>query len=192
VRTLLHDRRGASAIEFALLAPVLLLALLGIFDLAYNLYTQSLLDGVVRSAARNSTLEGASLQTANVDGQITRAMQDIAPAASLTFDRTSYASFSSVNKAEGFTDTNKDNRCDAGEPFEDVNENGVWDADQGRAGAGSSRDVVVYLVTVTYPRPFPVTTLLGTGSTITLRSRTVLGNQPWDNLKQAPTVKNCP
>lgn len=192
LHSLAEDSEGTTAVEFALLAPVLLVSLLGIFDLAYTLYTQSLLEGAIQSAARFSTLEGASATTASIDARIATAVHDIAPSASLSFERTAYASFSAVGKPETYTDTNRDGRCDAGEPFEDANDNGVWDSSRGRAGQGSSRDVVVYLVTVTYSRPFPVGSILGTGTTATLRSRTVLGNQPWDNVSQVPSIGNCP
>jgi hypothetical protein len=46
---------------------------------------------------------------------------------------------------------NGDGVCNAGEPFEDANANGSWDADQGKAGSGGARDAVLYEVQVTYP-----------------------------------------
>jgi Flp pilus assembly pilin Flp len=191
-RCLTRDQRGVTAIEFALLVPVLLLALLGMMDLGYNMYTASLLEGAIQAAARESTLEGANRKLGTIDERVTKAIRDIAPNAETpTFVRTAYPSFSSAGKPEDYTDTNKNGACDRGEPFEDVNENGTWDADQGRTGLGGARDVVVYEVTVTYPRPFPVASLLGMGSTFTTRARTVLSNQPWDNVAKTPPVKNC-
>ena len=63
----LRDRQGVTAIEFALLAPVLLLAILGVFDTAYDMYTASLIEGAIQKAARDSTLENAALNTAEID-----------------------------------------------------------------------------------------------------------------------------
>ena len=182
---------GMAAVEFALLTPVLLVTLLGIADLGYNLYTQSLLEGAIQGAARASTIEDADDNQAAIDARVTKAVQDIAPSATLTFERTAYTSFSSVNKPEDYTDTNKNGTCDKGEPYEDVNGNATWDQNQGKSGMGGSRDIVVYLVTVSYPRPFPAASLLGMSSTFTMNSRTVLANQPWDNLEKVPPVKNC-
>src|SRR5690606_28671312 len=39
------DDTGATIVEFALIAPVALMLLLGMFDLGYNLYTASVLQG---------------------------------------------------------------------------------------------------------------------------------------------------
>jgi Flp pilus assembly protein TadG len=47
-----RDERGVTVIEFALVAPMLLLLLLTIIDLGLMLFTQSLLDGAARDAAR--------------------------------------------------------------------------------------------------------------------------------------------
>lgn len=187
-----QDQRGTSAVEFALLAPTLLIALLGLMDLGYNMYTASVLEGSIQKAARDSTLQDASAQVAAIDERVRKAVQDIAPHAVMPPPRrTAYTTFSSAGKPEDYTDSNGNSRCDAGEPFEDANENGRWDRDQGRAGLGGARDVVLYEVTITYPRPFPVAKLIGMGDTFTMTARTVLGNQPWDNLAKTPPVGRC-
>lgn len=191
LRKLRHDVRGVSAVEFALLTPVLLIALLGLLDLGYNMYTASILEGAIQSAARSSTLENASSKATAIDDAVTAAVKDIAPQATIAFKRTAYPSFSSTGKPEDYTDNNKNNKCDNGEPFEDVNENSRWDSDQGTAGLGGARDVVVYLVTITYPRPFPIASMLGAPSTYTLASKTVLTNQPWTNVIATPPIRNC-
>lgn len=192
IKAIRRDQRGATIIEFALLTPTLMIALLGLMDLGYNMYTASLLEGAIQKAARDSTLQGAPANLAAIDERVRQAVWDIAPQAVIPVPkRTAYQSFSSAGKAEDFTDTNNNRRCDAGEPFEDVNENGRWDADRGRAGSGGARDVVVYEFTVTYPRPFPVAGFLGMKDTFTLSSRTVLSNQPWDNVSRTPPVGRC-
>lgn len=188
---LCHDERGVSAVEFGLLTPVLMLALMGVFDTAYDMYTSSLLEGAIQEAARDSTLEKASLNVATIDARVTQVVQDIAPEATLTFDRKSYHSFSAAGKPEDYTDTNKNAKCDAGEPYEDINDNGRWDTDQGQSGTGGARDVVLYTVNVTYPRPFALASFMGWPSTYTMSAETVLANQPWDNIAKVSTVRNC-
>ena len=42
------DRRGVTAVEFALIAPALMLILLGVFDAGYNLYAASVLNGATQ------------------------------------------------------------------------------------------------------------------------------------------------
>ena len=51
---LVGDRRGVTAIEFGIVAPVLCLMILGLSDLAYQSYTQSMLEGAVQKAARDA------------------------------------------------------------------------------------------------------------------------------------------
>ena len=90
-----------------------------------------------------------------------------------------------------FTDTNDDGLCNEGEPFEDINGNGTWDDDRGRADTGSARDAVMYSVTVTYPRAFPVMSLLGFSDTVTAKARTVLRNQPYGPQNKPAAVGSC-
>lgn len=193
-KRLRQDRDGVSVVEFALLAPVLLTLLMGLLDLAYNMYTVQMLQGAIQNAARQSTLEGASGKAAAIDAAVTRAVRAIAPNASLTFNRTSYSSFSVAGRPEDYVDQNANGTCDNGELFEDANGNGTWDSDTGTAGFGGARDAVVYAVTVTYERPFPVFAFIpGQSSTYTLDARTILRNQPYGAQAErpAPTTGNC-
>lgn len=164
---------------------------MGTFDTAYDMYTASLMEGAIQKAARDSTLEKANLNASAIDGVVTKTVRDLAPSANLTFKRTAYHSFSAVGKPEDYTDTNNNGKCDKSEPYEDANDNSVWDTDQGDEGMGGARDAVLYQVTVTYPRPFAVASLLGWPSTYTINAKTVLANQPWDNLAKTPTIRKC-
>ncbi|PEQ11248.1 hypothetical protein B2G71_18360 [Novosphingobium sp. PC22D] len=186
-----RDTRGVSAVEFALVAPVLLMILMGIFDMSYNMYTNALLEGSVQQTARDSTIEGAGTKSAELDAEVSRSVQNLVPNATLEFRRTAYSSFSDVGEPEDFDDVNGSGACDDGEVFEDANGNGQWDADRGRAGQGAARDAVLYEVTITYPRPFPVAELLGFASTSHMVARTVLRNQPYGGLEAEPSVGNC-
>lgn len=188
-----RDRDGVSAVEFAMIAPLLLLTLLGLFDLAHNMYTSSMLQGAIQQAARNSTIEGAAGSSAALDGIVTRAVTRIAPGAKLTFSRKAYTNFADVSRPEDFTDVNSDGSCNLGEPFEDVNGNGSWDADRGTDGFGGARDAVLYKVTVTYPRAFPIARLMpGQSDTMTISSATVLRNQPYSLQESgAPKIGAC-
>src|SRR5579872_1426000 len=51
-RNLLRNESGAALVEFALVAPPFLLLLLGIVELGLTLFTQTVLDGATRTAAR--------------------------------------------------------------------------------------------------------------------------------------------
>lgn len=185
-----HDQRGATVVEFALVLPVLLLALFGLFDLSYNMYTASMLHGAIQKAARDASIEGAA--PTELDARVADAVHAIAPGAQIDFARKSYANFSDVTRPEDFTDTNGDGTCGSGEPFEDVNANGVWDNDRGVTGQGGARDAVLYTVEVNYPRMFPIAGFAGIPDSYTATARTVLRNQPWGLQNIAPpTVRNC-
>lgn len=188
-----RDQRGVTVIEFALLAPVLLIVLLGMFDMGYTMYAQTLLQGAMQQAARNSTIEGAASSTSTIDGAVTSIVRTAIINATVTFSRKSYASFSKVAVAEQFTDTNGNGTCDAGEPFEDVNNNGGWDRDQGSTGLGGARDAVLYTASMTFPRAFPLAGFMHIPANVTVTGSTVLRNQPYGLQQTAtPTVRHCP
>jgi Flp pilus assembly pilin Flp len=190
-RELARDCRGATAVEFAAIAPVLLTLILGLMDFSYNMYTTALLEGAIHKAARDATIEGAGGRAIAIDARVRDIVGDIAGNASIDFDRRAYSDFSDVSQPEDFTDSDGDGVCAEGEPFEDVNGNGTWDQDRGTAGTGGARDAVLYTVTVTYPRAFPFMGLLGLSETVTARSQTVLRNQPFGEQDRAVEVGNC-
>lgn len=191
---LLRDNGGATLVEFALVAPVLLMTLMGIFDMAYNTYTKIMLEGAIQKAARDSTIEGADARSPQIDATVTRAVHHVAPQAELTFERKAYTNFTDVAEPEDFTDVDDNGTCNDGEPFEDINDNGTWDNDRGEAGQGSARDAVLYTVTVEVPRLFPVAALIGLPNTFTAHAETVLRNQPFAQQEDRAAntlVKNC-
>lgn len=188
---MLRDTAGAVLVEFALVAPVLLLMLLATFEVGHGLYTQAQLQGAVQAAARSSTLEGAAGHAGTIDERVAQAVAEIRPEATIDFGRRSYASFSRVGQAEDFVDVNGDGLCNDGEQFEDANGNGVWDEDRGRTGFGGARDVVVYTVTITYPRTFGMAQMFGFTREVTVVATTVLRNQPYDEQDLSSVTGNC-
>ena len=181
-----------AAVEFALIAPVLLVLLMGLFDLAYTMYTSALLEGAIQKAARDATIEGASAYSAELDDRVREIVDDIAPQAVVVPTRKWYTNFTDVRQPEDFTDVNHNGTCDVGEPYEDINANDAWDADRGSTGNGGARDAVLYEVRVTYRRLFPVAGFIGQSNDFTLVTQTVLRNQPYGlQGGVAPVTKNC-
>jgi len=178
LRFLGRDTRGATIVEFAIVAPVMMILLMGICDLSYQIYAQSILNGAMQKAARDSGIQGGSESTAAIDAKVTAMVKNIAANATITFSRKNYDSFS-VIKPEPFTDSNGNGVRDTGECFTDINGNGSWDADPGISGQGGANDVTAYTATVTYPRLFPVAGLFGWPSTQTVTASTLLKNQPY-------------
>ena len=191
LHSLARDRNGAALVEFALVAPILLLMLLGMFDMGYNYYVQSQLQGAIQQAARDSGIEGAHTRMPQIDARVTDAVRDLVPDAEIGFSRKSYASFTDVARPEDFSDIDGNGICSGGEPFEDVNGNGIWDEDRGSEGQGGARDAVLYVVTVTYRRPFGVTAFVGLPETFTTQATTVVRNQPYGDQDLSRSVGNC-
>lgn len=185
IRRLGGDRRGITAVEFAIIAPALFAIIMGLSDLVYQAYIQSVLTGAVQKAGRDSGLEGADATT--IDGRVRSQVRAVSTSAAVTPLRKSYTSFGTV-APERFTDANHNGVRDAGECYDDVNDNKRWDEDPGRVGQGGASDVTLYEVTVTYQRLFPIAAALGLGNTVQLKAQTLLKNQPYAT-QTIPTVK---
>ena len=190
LQTFCSDQNGSAVVEFAMIAPVLLMTLAGVLDMGYNYYAQAQLQGAVQRVARLSTVEGAEFRHEDLDMAVRDAVHQIVPDAELDISRSSYANFSDIAQPEDFTDVDDDGSCNDGEPFEDANGNGVWDEDRGSAGFGSARDAVLYVVNVTYPRAFGAGGLIGLPDVATSAS-TVLRNQPFGEQAERSGVGHC-
>ena len=191
------DTRGATIVEFAIVSPVMCLLLLGAFDVSHTLYTRGVLQGIVQKTARDSTIEttnAAAAKTA-LDDRVRNQVSAMFNGATIDIKRRFYRSFSdaAAARAENYTDTNGNGRCDAGEPYQDANNNSVWDADGGNEGQGGAKDATLYTVTVSYPRLMPLTRLIGASPTTKITAQTILRNQPYADQGSygAPVVRNC-
>jgi len=203
VRRLRGDRRGATLVEFAIIAPVMMTLLSGMCELAYQGYLESVLTGAIQKAGRDSTIQGNGSQTDQIDsaviaqlGQLasgwTQNCSDTPPANLRTYcsTRKSYANFMDVGP-ESYVDSNNNGQYDAAsECFTDVNNNNIWDT--GITGQGGANDVAVYSIRITYPRLFPVAALIGMTRTATLTGSTTLKNQPWATQNVYTAKQVCP
>lgn len=193
MRRLAQDLRrnceGATFVEFALISPVLLIALMGGMDAAFNAYTTVVLRGAVADAARDATIEAAD--SVALDNAVTARVREVLPTAQFAFSRKTYDSFSLVGTPEDFSDLDSNGVCSNGEPFEDTNGNGLWDQDRGRSGNGGARDVVEYRVVMRYDRLFPAPALIGLPDVFSVTETTLLRNQPYADNRTAPSTGNC-
>jgi Flp pilus assembly protein TadG len=181
--------RGVAALEFAIVAPVLLLLLMGLFDLGHVVYVKSQLTGLMQKAARDSTLQDQSTlagQTA-LDNDLISQIKLLAPGAKVVTTRRFYRNYNdaAARVPEVWGDTDNDKKCDNNESYTDLNGNGVWDADGGDGGStsstpgGGAQDRTIYTVNVSYTRLFPFWRLVGMSSQGELSSTTLLANQPY-------------
>lgn len=185
-----RDRRGVTVVEFAIVTPVLCTLLMGLCDLMYQSYAQSILDGAMYKAGRDSALENNVRAAADIDGKVEEMVSVLGPGMKFEPERRSYSSFLLV-KPENFTDKNGNGVRDAGECFDDVNGNKQWDADPGRQSQGGANDVTRYTMKVTYNRLFPVAGLFGLPATQTIAGETLLKNQPYKTQVVQPVESIC-
>lgn len=162
LRTFRRDEKGATAVELAMVLPVILMVLVGMIELSMGMFINTVVEGSLRDAARLG-LTGQIQEGISND----QALVDILNEASLgllnltTADVTSlvYENFAYVGQGEDLTDldgngtwtagpyTHTDGTVyPAGEPWVEVNGNGVWDEDFGEAGLGAQGDIVLYTV----------------------------------------------
>ena len=90
-RSLAADAQGATVVEFAIVAPVLVLILMFLFDMGYYLYARAILGGEVQAAGRASALETATdTNRALLDASVETAVKNLVGGGTFTFDIPTY------------------------------------------------------------------------------------------------------
>lgn len=196
LRRIASEQSGVTIIEFGLLAPVFIVLLMGMFDVAHTLYMEAALEGVVQKTARDSTIQNnnSAAAQATLDATIITQVKKLDTTAVVTPVRLYYKDYADAARTyEPFSDANGDGKCDNNESYTDENGNGVWDAQLG-TGTGGAQDKTLYTVTVTYRRLFPMAKLIGLSPTVTLIAKTVLAVQPYADqvtYSSTPATLHC-
>jgi Flp pilus assembly protein TadG len=179
LRNICRNVRGATLVEFAIVAMPLTIMMMAMFDLGFREYISIQLAGALDQSARQVTV-GTATNVATIKTSVTAQIRTILPGATVNVVPSSYDSFSKVGKPEPITtDTAPTGIYNKGDCFEDENGNGVWDADSGLSGTGGSDDIVYYTATVTYPEIVPMRRLLGWSATETVTGTAMMKNQPY-------------
>jgi hypothetical protein len=148
-RRLVGASEGSTAVDFAIIAPVFFLFVVGILEFSMLMLGETLLQSAVTDASRfgltGRTLVGQTREQVIADLVASRTY-GLIDSERLEFDTLVYPSFDSVGRPETFTDQNGNGTWEASEPFVDINGNGQWDDDMGAAGLGGPDDVVLYRV----------------------------------------------
>lgn len=192
------DQKGATIVEFAMVAPALVLILLAGFDFGHRSYATSVLQGALADSARAVSVQdpiisgpGVSLEE-RVEKAMQRQISSLAtPGYTLDVEQSNFYDFSGIGNPEKLVvDNDSDGTYDEddGDCFSDLNENGDFDLDTGRDGRGGANDVVFYEATLTMNALVPLANWLGGESTYTLRAETAIRNQPWGSQSTPPVV----
>ncbi len=196
LKRLRHNQRGSTLIEFAMVAPVLMVVVMGLLDMTYRLYAKAMLEGAVQKAARDSTLESGATASANsvIDNVVKTAFKTVngtVTDSDFTFTRRNFSDFTNSDKLE--PSTGPGGQCATGFTYVDVNDSNSWD-DGAIAGQGGANDAVLYTAQVSYKSLFPVHSLFGASPIQTIRATTVMRNQPYNNqqARNSGPTRNCP
>ena len=199
IRRLGRDQRGATIVEFAVIAMPMCVLLMGGLELGYNSYVRSTLQGALHDAARVAAVENPILVTEGdtVEEQVANMIKEtvahVAPNAVVDVDQKSYFEFSSIGEPEKLmTDNNGNGKYDASDEdcFEDANGNGTFDPDSGKSGTnGGADDVVLYTAKVSAPRILPLDRLVpGVSEKGEYTLRAAVRNQPYGQQPTAPVI----
>lgn len=199
IRRLGRDQRGATIVEFAVIAMPMCVLLMGGLELGYNSYVRSTLQGALHDAARVAAVENPILATdgdtveEQVENMIKETVAHVAPNAVVDVDQKSYFEFSSIGEPEKLmTDNNGNGKYDASDEdcFEDANGNGTFDPDSGKSGTnGGADDVVLYTAKVSAPRILPLDRLVpGVSEKVEYTLRAAVRNQPYGQQPTAPVI----
>ncbi|MGF6768446.1 Flp pilus assembly pilin Flp [Paraburkholderia sp. GAS199] len=176
-----RDERAVTAIEFAIVAPVVVFLLLGTVETGLDLWVDATVETAVQRASRLgiTTLppNGQTMQDAvndSIKGTMVVWMSRVK-----TFSVVSkvYPSYIGSAGAEPYTDVGNVGHYVKGDPFVDVNKNGVWDADLGVSGTGNYDDVVSYSLTITMSSFTGIPELFGI-PTLSFTRTFVVQNEP--------------
>lgn len=187
-RSIFRSQSGNTAIEFALIAPVMFWMFVGTFELSMYFFATSTMEGAITASSRlgktgydpligeGKTREALILET--VKGRVSALMDTD----KVTLTARAYDSYDDIGQPEPYTDANGSGDYNDGESYTDVNGNGSWDADMASAGYGGAEDVVYY--EAAYDRPIftpMMARLLGNETgVIPIRSGIIVKNEPWE------------
>jgi Flp pilus assembly protein TadG len=184
LKRLWRREEGTSALEFALVAPVLITTVVGIMEISMILIVSALIEGGLRDAARfgiTGYVPQGTTREDKIKSIIADATIGLVDMSQIDMQTLVYPSFADIGKPEPYTDTNGNGQYDLGEPYTDINGNGQWDADMGAAGLGGPGEVVLYKVKYKLPT---LTMLLtpfigGEDGKINLSASIAVRNEPY-------------
>jgi Flp pilus assembly protein TadG len=177
----LKRKEGSTVVEFAIVAPVLFLLLMGTVETGLVLFANSVLEGATSFASRvgksGFTLNGQTREQ-YIRSRVVALSGGLLNPAQITITTLAYSNFANVGQPEPCITASPCNGA-AGVNFQDVNGNGTRDMDMGRSTAGGSGDVVLYRVTYPWPIFTPIVrrVLSGNSGTLTLTAVSTVRNE---------------
>ena len=183
LRRFRKSESGVTAVEFAFVAPILMMLSCGLFEVSLVMASMVTLEGGLKEASRY----GITGQTPNVGtreqqikailAQHTLKLIDLTTA---TIDIKTFSSFSTAKDGEPYADANGNQAYDVGEPYSDLNCNNTRD-DKGEIGtntAGQPGQVVQYTVNYDWQILTPLISHLWGKTSIPMSASIIVKNEP--------------
>lgn len=176
--------KGGALAEFAIVAPILISILFAVINMGFMMFIMNALEAGVREASRYGITGQSQSGSTRADSirsvlfnTLTLYSGGVINTGLVTVSVKAYADLASIGQPEPFVDAAGKGKYVLGDPFTDVNKNGMWDADQGVVGSfGLSGQAVSLKVSYVWDTLFPI---FGTSSKITLSAQTPLINESY-------------
>jgi Flp pilus assembly protein TadG len=180
----LSSREGATAIEFAIVAPVLFLLVMGVIELGLIFFTNAVLEGATNIGSRigKTGYSSGGPREDYIMSRIRELSGGILNTDNLTISILSYNNFDNIGQPEACI-TAQCRAVDAvpGIDFVDTNGNGSWNSDQGKSAAGGAGAIVLYRVSYVWKLFTPLmSALIGDAQgNVTISSVAAVRNEPF-------------
>lgn len=186
IHCLLRDTRGATMIEFGLIATVLMLLVVGIVEFGLLLFTQMQLEGIMGNVSRTTIIgdnpgfpDRVSYMQARMRDQAANMINGDAMILSVEPTQAGIGrSFVEPELCLSSPPT-LGPTCPNGTPFEDRNNNGVYDAGTLRSDVGKSGELVQFNVSLPWRFFTPLISAFFPNNTYIIRTSVVVQNEPF-------------
>jgi hypothetical protein len=178
---LLKGARGVTTLEFAFIAPILLLMIMGIVEFSLIMFVMAAMESATFFTSRTGKtgyVESGKTREQTILDSIKNLTAGLLDPNKIVITYTIYPNFDKVNGPEPFIDGNGNGTYNGGEAFTDINGNGMWDSDMGATGLGGPGDVVVYNISYPWKVNTPIIGVF-TGNPFTITVRAVVRNEPF-------------
>ncbi|MEP2102346.1 MAG: TadE family protein [Parasphingorhabdus sp.] len=182
------DEEGATLMEFGLVVGPLMMILLGVTDLGYQGYLDTLAKSKLHEISRQAST--GALTVTQIEQKVEEELKPLLlkGVEPKVFVK-SYFDFTSIGKPEKLlTDDNGDGNLDPGDCYLDGNRNGEFDVNFGNSGTGGPDDIVSYTIEIESPRLFPLAKMFGWSETMKTTNTTAVRNQPYGDQTDVPEI----
>ncbi len=182
------DEEGATLMEFGLVVGPLMMIMLGVTDLGYQGYLDTLAKSKLHEIARQASTGSMTVQ--DIEDKVEEELKPLLlkGVEPKVFVK-SYFDFTSIGKPEKLTtDTNGDGNLDSGDCYLDGNRNDTFDVNFGNTGTGGPDDIVNYTIEIESPRLFPLAKMFGWSEKMKSTNSTAVRNQPYGDQTEIPEI----